>query len=99
MDAFLASGERVTLDDLADARRFTARVREQEPDQLAPAPHPRTSDEPRYTTADDVQREAQETIRRVHKAAPWDGKRRTMQEWQEHERRGGRRVLFSVPVR
>jgi hypothetical protein len=31
----LASGNRVTLDDLDKARRFTAKVREQEPDLLA----------------------------------------------------------------
>jgi hypothetical protein len=34
----LARGELVTLDDVADARRFTAKLREQEPGLLAPAP-------------------------------------------------------------
>ena len=33
----LANGRRVTLDDLAAAQRFTAKLREQEPGLLAPA--------------------------------------------------------------
>jgi hypothetical protein len=37
-DARVQHGGRVTLDDLADARRFTARLQEQEPGLLAPAP-------------------------------------------------------------
>jgi hypothetical protein len=37
-DARIQYGRRVTLDDLADARRFTAKLREQEPGLLAPVP-------------------------------------------------------------
>jgi hypothetical protein len=40
-DARVQSGRLVTLDDLADARRFTAKLREQEPGLLATAPTPR----------------------------------------------------------
>jgi hypothetical protein len=37
-EARVQYGRRVTLDDLADAQRFTARIREQEASLLAPAP-------------------------------------------------------------
>jgi hypothetical protein len=37
-DARIQYGRRVSFDDLADARRFTAKLREQEPGLLAPAP-------------------------------------------------------------
>jgi hypothetical protein len=44
----LASGRRVTLNDLAEARRFTERIRQEEPGLLAPAPTRRLyEDEPR----------------------------------------------------
>jgi len=92
----LAGGHRVALDDLAAARRFTERVREQEPALLAPRPQP--SGDSGVATPDDIQREAQELIRQAHKQNP-GARPRTMQEWQELQRRVGRRVLYSVPVR
>jgi hypothetical protein len=46
-------GRRVTLDDLADARRFTEKLRQTGPDLLAPAPQPRASGETRAMTADE----------------------------------------------
>jgi hypothetical protein len=91
MEALLQHGKHVTPDDLAEARRFTARLREQEPGLLAPAPQPRASDEPRYATAEDIQREAQELIRQAHKRNP-AAQLHTWPEWQELRRRGGRRV-------
>jgi hypothetical protein len=81
---------RVTLDDLADAQRFTARSREEEPGLLAPAPQPRAPQEPRYATAEDIQREAQELILQAHKRNP-TALPMTWREHQERERRGGRR--------
>ncbi len=53
-DALVKFGRRVTLDDLADARRFTAKLRDMEPGLLAPAPRPSASDQPRWMTADDA---------------------------------------------
>jgi hypothetical protein len=44
-DARVQYGKRVTLDDLADARRFTARLREEEPGLLVPAALHRLHDE------------------------------------------------------
>ena len=47
-DACIQLGRRVTLDDLADAQRFTVRMREQEPGLFAPAPTRRLNEgEPR----------------------------------------------------
>jgi hypothetical protein len=37
-DARVQCGRRVTLDDLTDAQRFTSRLREDEPNLLAPPP-------------------------------------------------------------
>ena len=80
----LASGQRVTLDDLDEARRFTAKLREQEPGLLAPAQLSSPSEKPRVMTED-------EAI-----AKTW----REAGEWKrKNVRWGGRRVLFSVPVR
>ena len=67
-DALVKCERRITLDDLAEARRFTAKVRDMEPDLLAPAPEPRPSDEPREMTADE---RIAETRR---EAAEWKGK-------------------------
>jgi hypothetical protein len=97
MEALLEHGEHITLDDLADAQRFTAKVRDAEADILAPVPRSGSANEPRYATAEDIQREAQELIRQAHKQNP-GAQPRTWLEWQELERRGERRVLFSVPV-
>lgn len=89
MDALLRHG-RVTLDDLARAREFTARLREE--GLLAPAPGLRLyvgearGEQRRPMTADESIAE----------------QRRFAEEWKrEHPARygGGRRVLFSVPVR
>lgn len=51
-DARVQYGRRVTLDDLGDARRFTAKLREQEPGLLA-SPRRLYEGEPRVMTADD----------------------------------------------
>ena len=53
MHALLQPG-RVTLDDLADARRFTAKLREQEPGLLAPATRRLYGGEPSVMTADEA---------------------------------------------
>jgi hypothetical protein len=54
-DARVQHGRRVTLDDLADAQRFTARFREQEPGLLAPAPSRRLYEGvARAMTADEI---------------------------------------------
>lgn len=37
-DILAAQGRRITLDDLVEARRFTARIRQKEPGLLAPPP-------------------------------------------------------------
>jgi|SRR5215470_8314121 len=51
----LASGQRVTLDDLNKARSFTARMRQEEPGLLAPAsPRRLYRGEPRVMTADEI---------------------------------------------
>ncbi len=81
----LANGQRVTLDDLADARRFTERLREE--GVLAPVPGSERIPASRLTirvlTAD-------ETI-----AEQW----RFAEDWKrKHPSYGGRRVLFSVRV-
>jgi hypothetical protein len=89
-DACVQYGRRVNLDDLVDARRFTAKLREQEPGLLAPAPQPRGFNEPRCTTADHNQRETQEMIRKAHRQNP-GAQQRTMQEWRELEQQGERR--------
>jgi len=80
----LAWGNRATLTDLDEARRFTAKLREQEQGLLAPAPQSRHSEKRRAVTAD-------ETI-----AETW---RIAREEQRMNLRWGGRRVLFSVPVR
>lgn len=90
-DARIHHGQRVTLDDLDKARRFTARIREEEPALLAPAPARRlyggeTRSERRPRTADEIIAE----------------QRRLAEEWKRKNpaRHGsGRRVAFSVPVR
>ena len=86
MDALLQYGRRVTLDDLANARCFTARVREAEPDMLAPvAESSCASGEPRARTVDENIAEAWREVREWKRKNPSYGT--------------GRRVLFSVPVR
>ncbi|MGC2852372.1 MAG: hypothetical protein WB556_20480 [Candidatus Acidiferrum sp.] len=53
-DTRVQYGRRVTLDDLAEAQRFTARFREQEPGLLAQPPIRRLcAGEPRVMTADE----------------------------------------------
>jgi len=47
MDVIVKYGKRITLNNLAEARRFTAKLRQQEPDLFAPEPQGRASDEPR----------------------------------------------------
>ena len=80
----LASGKRATFDDLDKARRFTATLREQEPGLLAPAPQSSPSEKPRVMTADEAIAETWRIAR---------GEQRKNLRW------GGRRVMFSVPVR
>jgi hypothetical protein len=53
-DALLQYGQRVTLDALAEARRFTSKLRNAEPDILAPAPQAPASNEPRALTTDEA---------------------------------------------
>ena len=69
----LANGRRVTLDDLDDARRFTAKLREREPGLLAPSRRlyereSRAANEPRVMTADEIISE------RRHEVAEWKQK-------------------------
>jgi hypothetical protein len=64
MDLLVKYGKRVTLDDLAEARRFTAKLRQEEPDLFALAPQARASDEPRvYTSADEAIEERWREVR------------------------------------
>jgi len=88
MEAILR-GRRVTVHDLADARRFTAGVRELEPGLLAPSRRlyegePQAADVPRGHTADEI---IAERWREAH----------------EEQRRNPcyirRRVLFTIPIR
>jgi hypothetical protein len=94
MDVLLLHG-RVTFADLQKARQFTVKLREQEPGLLAP--QPRLSDEQPFTTATEIECEAQKLIRQAHRQNPG----LQPMTWQEHEegRRGsGRRVLLRIPV-
>ncbi len=95
----LARGEHATFEELEQARRVTARVREREPDLFTPAPHRSASDEPRVLTADERIAETQREVAAWKRKNPSDGRLRTWQESEELRRRGGRRVLFRVPVR
>jgi len=81
---------RVTLADLDEARQFIAKLGKQEPGLLVPAPRACASDGPRYTSADDTQREAQVMIRQAHEQNPGT-QRMTWQEHQARERSGGHR--------
>src|SRR5215471_5649794 len=49
----LTGGRRATLDELAEARRFTARLRVQEPGLLASAVHCSQPEKPRVLTEDE----------------------------------------------
>jgi hypothetical protein len=80
----LASGARATLNDLDEARRLTAKLREQEPGLLAPTLQYSLSEKPRAMDADDAIAE------RSREAKEWT---------QRNLRYRKRRVLFSVPVR
>ena len=68
--------------DLDEARRLTAKLREQEPVLLAPVPQAAPANEPHPMTAEDVQREAQELVRQAHRRNP--GRQR--KTWREHQR-------------
>src|SRR5712692_784259 len=52
-DALARYGRRVTVADLDEARRFTAKLREQEPGLLAPEQQARAPSEPPWMTADE----------------------------------------------
>lgn len=88
MEALTQFGRRVTDADLEDARRSTEKLQEQ--GILAPAPQPRSSNEPPHATADDIQREGQDMIREAHRKNP-GAQPGTIKEHQERERRGRRR--------
>jgi hypothetical protein len=81
----LATGKRVTLGDLNEARDFTAKIREQEPGLLASVPQPRpptgdsASERPRVMTEDEAIAETWRITR---------GDQRKSLSW------GARRVLF-----
>ena len=83
MDALIRHGKPVTLDDVAQAQRFTAKLREQEPGLLAPAPLTRSSDEPPVHTTDEIIEER------------WD----EVREWKRKNPANRRDVLFSMSVR
>lgn len=87
-DALLQHGRPVTLDDLMEARDFTATVREQAPELLAP---PRRSYAGEYSHVPLPSQPSNPYQAMAHA--------KTLREWQEVDRRSGRRVLFSVPVR
>lgn len=53
MDALIREGRRITLDDLAEARRVTSRLRERAPGLFAATSQPRPSSEQRVMTADE----------------------------------------------
>jgi hypothetical protein len=92
MDTLVKHGNRVTATDLDEARRFTTRIRDQEPGLLAPALSCRLyggearGEQRRFAgamTADEIIRE----------------QRRFAEEWKRKNPRYGRhRVQFSVPV-
>ena len=104
MDALLQYGQRVTLDDLADARRFTNKLREREPEapelrRRSNEGEPAASPDPRYRTAEQSVAETWREVAEWKCANASDGHARTLTEWREYERRGRRRVLLSIPVR
>jgi hypothetical protein len=90
IDTLLKDGRRITLDDLAEARRFTDKVRDVEPGVLAPAPA-RCLNEGDTTLIESRAMTADESI-----AERW----REAREWKRKNlsRDRGRRVLFTVPV-
>lgn len=93
----LASGQRVTLDDLAEARRFTAKLREAEPGILAPKPQSSVSNAPRVITTDEAIAETRREVAEWKLRNPPNSQWRTLTKCGD-EPRGRRRVLFSVRV-
>jgi hypothetical protein len=74
LDAF-ASGARATLDDLEEARRFTAKLREQEPALLAPAQSSH-SEKRRAMNTDEAIAEMWRIARQEQRKNPrWGGRR------------------------
>lgn len=85
----------VTLADLSDAQRFTAKLRAQEPRVLKPLP---AHAQPNHEC---IPCDIEEAAPDVPLSNPYRvmAHAKTLREWQELERRGGRRVMSSVPVR
>jgi hypothetical protein len=80
----LAGGQRASFDDLDQARRFTERIREEEPDLLAPGRSETVPNVPRVMTADEAIAE----------------QRGFAEEWKrKNPSYSARRVLFSVAIR
>ena len=98
----LASGRRVSLADLADARGFTVKLREQgllaSPCRLYGCEAP-ASREPRWMTTEGSSEQTWREVAEWKRKNSSDGHWHTLPEWREYERRGGRHVLFSVHVR
>jgi AraC-like DNA-binding protein len=99
MEALLEHGQRVTLDDLSEARRFTEKVRAEASDTLGPAPPSVMPNEQRAMTMDEIIAQRRREVAELKRRNPSDGQRRTLQEWREYERRRGCRALCRVPVR
>lgn len=100
MDALLRYGQRVTLDDLADARRFTNKLREREPEVLAPELRRRSNEGDSGASPDSPYMTAEQNVAETwREVAEWKRTNASDGQWREYERLGGRRVLFRVPVR
>ena len=92
MAALTRVGRRITFDDLAEAQRVSARMRERAPELFAPAPQPRPSNKPRVMTADEAIAETWHEVDEWKRKNPsFGGRPRTVQEWQELERYRGQR--------
>ena len=83
MDALLANGGRVTLDDLEKARRFTEKACAEASDTLAASRGPAVPNEPPVMTID------------AGIAETW----REVAEWKRRNPLGHRRAALRVPVR
>lgn len=83
MDALTREGRRITLDDLAEPQRVSARMRERAPELFGPA----SASVP--------------AIPEPHRSEPYRviAEARTLEDWEKLERRGRRRVGFSIRVR
>jgi hypothetical protein len=85
----------VTVDDLADAHRFTGKLRAQEPGLLKPLP---AHAQPNHECLPRGIEEAAPDAPPLSNPYRVMAHAKTLREWQELERRGGRRVISSVAL-